>query len=129
MLPANGAMASVMALWLYQHCMRACVHLHSLHMMQVQAVTCRPLIQWYIMTSSATDAETRAFFEKAKYFSLEESQVMFFQQVSGLLSLGKHAFQSGSLCNRAGHSEPGKTCRPSALYDGNFGAYILLIFA
>ena len=38
-------------------------------------------MQWYIMTSSATDAETRQYFEKAAYFGLEPSQVLIFQQV------------------------------------------------
>lgn len=42
---------------------------------------CRQLIQWYIMTSSATDAETRRYFEEYRYFGLDPDQVAFFQQV------------------------------------------------
>jgi len=37
-------------------------------------------IPWYIMTSDANDAATRAFFAKHRFFGLEESNVHFFQQ-------------------------------------------------
>ena len=37
-------------------------------------------IPWYIMTSDANDAATRAFFAKRKYFGWAESDVFFFQQ-------------------------------------------------
>jgi hypothetical protein len=39
----------------------------------------RPL-RWYIMTSAATDAATRAFFERHAWFGLRRDQVAFFQQ-------------------------------------------------
>jgi hypothetical protein len=39
----------------------------------------RPL-RWYIMTSAATDAATRAFFERHAWFGLRREQVAFFQQ-------------------------------------------------
>lgn len=35
---------------------------------------------WYIMTSPANDADTRAFFEQHDYFNLNPSDVMFFAQ-------------------------------------------------
>jgi UDP-N-acetylglucosamine/UDP-N-acetylgalactosamine diphosphorylase len=38
------------------------------------------VIPWYIMTSDANDAATRAFFEKNGYFGYEQSAVFFFQQ-------------------------------------------------
>lgn len=34
------------------------------------------------MTSAATDAETKAFFRQRAFFGLDESQIVFFQQVS-----------------------------------------------
>jgi UDP-N-acetylglucosamine/UDP-N-acetylgalactosamine diphosphorylase len=37
-------------------------------------------IPWYIMTSDANDAATRAFFEKNGYFGYDKSNVFFFQQ-------------------------------------------------
>ena len=37
-------------------------------------------IGWYIMTSPANDAATRAFFKSHSYFGLEPSDVVFFQQ-------------------------------------------------
>ena len=42
---------------------------------------CRKPVRWYIMTSEATDQETKAFFRQRSYFGLTESQVVFFQQV------------------------------------------------
>ena len=45
---------------------------------------CRKPVRWYIMTSAATDQETKAFFRQRSYFGLTESQVVFFQQVSAL---------------------------------------------
>lgn len=41
----------------------------------------RPCIPWYIMTSPATDVETRAFFQAHAWFGLDAEQVFFFQQV------------------------------------------------
>lgn len=35
---------------------------------------------WYVMTSSATDAPTRTFFEEHNYFGLDRDDVYFFQQ-------------------------------------------------
>ncbi len=35
---------------------------------------------WYVMTSAATDAPTRAFFERAGFFGLPREDVVFFQQ-------------------------------------------------
>lgn len=49
---------------------------------QLQAIAAkfgRP-IPWYIMTSEANDAATRAFFEKHNYFGLDKSLVRFFPQ-------------------------------------------------
>lgn len=37
-------------------------------------------IPWYIMTSAANDADTRAFFENHRYFGLAEKDVVFFSQ-------------------------------------------------
>jgi len=37
-------------------------------------------IPWYIMTSDANDAATRAFFQKNNYFGLDPKNVVFFQQ-------------------------------------------------
>ncbi len=37
-------------------------------------------VPWYVMTSEATDAQTRAFFQKSKYFGLDEEAVFFFCQ-------------------------------------------------
>jgi UDP-N-acetylglucosamine/UDP-N-acetylgalactosamine diphosphorylase len=37
-------------------------------------------IPWYIMTSDANDAATRAFFQKHNYFGYHKSDVFFFQQ-------------------------------------------------
>jgi UDP-N-acetylglucosamine/UDP-N-acetylgalactosamine diphosphorylase len=37
-------------------------------------------VRWYIMTSPATDAPTRAFFEEKAYFGLKRAQVFFFAQ-------------------------------------------------
>ncbi len=34
------------------------------------------------MTSAATDADTKAFFRQRSFFGLDESQIVFFQQVS-----------------------------------------------
>ncbi|MCS7269918.1 MAG: UDPGP type 1 family protein [Gemmataceae bacterium] len=41
----------------------------------------RPLL-WLIMTSPATDAATRAFFEQHGYFGLKQDQIRFFQQAT-----------------------------------------------
>jgi UDP-N-acetylglucosamine/UDP-N-acetylgalactosamine diphosphorylase len=37
-------------------------------------------VPWYVMTSEATDAQTRAFFEKADHFGLPAGDVFFFRQ-------------------------------------------------
>jgi UDP-N-acetylglucosamine/UDP-N-acetylgalactosamine diphosphorylase len=37
-------------------------------------------LTWYIMTSEANDAETRAFFESNQFFGLSPENVLFFQQ-------------------------------------------------
>ena len=37
-------------------------------------------IPWYIMTSDATDSETREFFEKHQYFGLNGKNITFFKQ-------------------------------------------------
>lgn len=37
-------------------------------------------LPWYIMTSFATDAPTKEFFEKNNFFGLEKDQVVFFKQ-------------------------------------------------
>ncbi len=37
-------------------------------------------IPWYVMTSPANDAETRAFFEARSFFGLDSDRVRFFQQ-------------------------------------------------
>ena len=43
---------------------------------------CRKPIRWYIMTSAATDKDTKEFFRQRSYFGLNQSQVVFIQQVS-----------------------------------------------
>lgn len=56
--------------------------LHADRMRTVQALagpTARPL-RWYIMTSDATDRETKAFFEQHAFFGLRREQVVFFPQ-------------------------------------------------
>lgn len=40
----------------------------------------RSAIRWYIMTSAATDAETKKHFEENSFFGLNPTQVFFFQQ-------------------------------------------------
>ena len=45
---------------------------------------CRHLLRWYIMTSPATDTETRIYFQQHDYFGLKPEQVMFFVQVGSL---------------------------------------------
>jgi len=37
-------------------------------------------LPWYVMTSEATDADTRQFFADERYFGLDPDEVMFFQQ-------------------------------------------------
>jgi UDP-N-acetylglucosamine/UDP-N-acetylgalactosamine diphosphorylase len=37
-------------------------------------------VPWYVMTSPATDAETKSFFEKRGFFGLPQHDVVFFQQ-------------------------------------------------
>lgn len=37
-------------------------------------------VQWYVMTSEATDAQTEAFFAERNYFGLDKSAVHFFEQ-------------------------------------------------
>jgi UDP-N-acetylglucosamine/UDP-N-acetylgalactosamine diphosphorylase len=37
-------------------------------------------VPWYIMTSPANDADTRAFFEREEYFGLDPANIMFFPQ-------------------------------------------------
>ncbi|KAG0567627.1 hypothetical protein KC19_7G149500 [Ceratodon purpureus] len=41
-----------------------------------------PQIPWIVLTSDATDAPTRAFFDEKEYFGLDESQVWFVKQDS-----------------------------------------------
>ena len=58
-------------------------------------------MRWYIMTSAATDAATRAFFEEKAYFGLQQSQIVFFQQVMPACMLGynyMHATVAPALC-------------------------------
>lgn len=38
------------------------------------------LVDWYIMTSDATDTETREFFSEKKYFGIPQEKVHFFRQ-------------------------------------------------
>lgn len=38
------------------------------------------VVPWYIMTSDANDARTRAFFEENKYFGYQKADVLFFRQ-------------------------------------------------
>lgn len=40
-------------------------------------------MQWYIMTSPATDAATQQYFVEHDHFGLRASQVHFFQQACG----------------------------------------------
>ena len=61
---------------------RRCMGLRSARMWH--SALCRKPVRWYIMTSAATDQETKAFFRQRSYFGLTESQVVFFQQVSTL---------------------------------------------
>ncbi|KAK9805344.1 hypothetical protein WJX73_004179 [Symbiochloris irregularis] len=72
-------------------------HVAALHDAKGRKPSARPLIKWYIMTSSATDAATRAYFEQKKNFGLDKSQVMFFQQgtLPCLTAEGKVIMASG----------------------------------
>ncbi|KAK9823478.1 hypothetical protein WJX72_003019 [[Myrmecia] bisecta] len=47
------------------------------------AAAVRTPVRWYIMTSGATDADTKAFFRDHDHFGLDPAQIVFFQQ--GLL--------------------------------------------
>ncbi|WPT13592.1 UDP-N-acetylglucosamine diphosphorylase 1 [Picochlorum sp. SENEW3] len=58
-------------------------------MFQIQAERIRRLevmagdtksLRWYIMTSQATDKDTREFFEANRYFGLKKDQIVFFSQ-------------------------------------------------
>lgn len=72
------------------------------------------LIQWYIMTSSATDAETRRYFEEYRYFGLDPDQVAFFQQ--GMLPC---LTEQGKVIMASGHSM-------ASAPDGNGGVFAAL---
>ena len=57
--------------------------LQAERLLKVQALadgTGAAKIQWYVMTSPATDAETKAYFEAQKFFGLQPEQVFFFCQ-------------------------------------------------
>jgi UDP-N-acetylglucosamine/UDP-N-acetylgalactosamine diphosphorylase len=56
--------------------------LYELHAQKVRAARRRygAPIPWYVMTSPATDAETRAFFARHRWFGLPEADVGFFCQ-------------------------------------------------
>lgn len=60
---------------------RVCTQRHAA---KLKAATwthvCRPM-QWYIMTSPATDAPTQEYFKEKEFFGLQANQVHFFQQV------------------------------------------------
>ena len=56
---------------------------------------CRKPIRWYIMTSAATDKDTKNFFRQRSYFGLNQSQIVFFQQVS--LYRPHHVFYQDAL--------------------------------
>jgi len=58
--------------------------LFQLHAEKIRAASrryCKP-IPWYVMTSTETDAETRACFEKQNYFGICPNAVCIFQQKS-----------------------------------------------
>ncbi|KAL3700076.1 hypothetical protein R1sor_018098 [Riccia sorocarpa] len=48
----------------------------------VTNVTTKPCIPWIVMTSDATDASTRAYFEDNEFWGLDRSQVWFVKQAS-----------------------------------------------
>lgn len=50
----------------------------------------RKPLQWYIMTSPATDAPTKQFFAEQQHFGLMPEQIHFFQQVHQLAPLTMH---------------------------------------
>lgn len=68
----------------------------------VHATRCRH-VQWYIMTSPATDAATRQFFEEQKFFGLDPGQVAFFQQVSTSCCMLSSTHPLNPCCWHAGH--------------------------
>lgn len=55
-------------------------------------------MQWYIMTSPATDAATQQYFLEHDHFGLRASQVHFFQQVCGPLIPAPSPSTSAALC-------------------------------
>ncbi|MBN1782012.1 UDPGP type 1 family protein [bacterium] len=56
--------------------------LFQMHAEKIRAASARyrTVIPWYIMTSEANDAETRAFFEQHEYFGFQSRDVYFFKQ-------------------------------------------------
>lgn len=71
-------------------------------------------IAWYIMTSPFTSGETRQYFEKSKFFGLEQEQVIFFEQgtVPCISKQGKFILETPFQVSRAP--------------DGNGGVYSAL---
>jgi UDP-N-acetylglucosamine/UDP-N-acetylgalactosamine diphosphorylase len=66
---------------------RTLFELQAARIRKLQALACEAVpgadkatIYWYVMTSPATDSETRAYFEEKAFFGLERDQVFFFCQ-------------------------------------------------
>ena len=90
------------------------LHAHRLLRLQQLAGSGKP-IRWYIMTSAATDQDTKSFFQNRKYFGLEASQVFFFSQ-----SMLPAFTEDGRVILEA----PGKLAMAP---DGNGGVYTALL--
>jgi len=68
-------------------------------------------IPWYVMTSAATDAETRNYFRKERFFGLKQSQVFFFEQ-----GVAPAFLDDGSIALET-------KCRVAVAPNGNGGVY------
>ncbi|GAB4820374.1 hypothetical protein N2152v2_007420 [Parachlorella kessleri] len=71
-------------------------------------------IRWYLMTSAATDAETKKHFRENSYFGLKPSQIVFFQQ--GMLPA---LTEDGTIIMES-------RCKLAMAPDGNGGVYVAL---
>jgi UDP-N-acetylglucosamine/UDP-N-acetylgalactosamine diphosphorylase len=58
---------------------RSIFHIHASNILALERRH-RTTLPWYIMTSEATDARTRAFFAEHDFLGLERPNVLFFQQ-------------------------------------------------
>ena len=88
--------------------------IHRLQDMASTDGSVAPPIRWYVMTSPATDKDTKAFFDEKKYFGLQKEQIVFFCQgmLPALTLDGKIILEDNA--------------RVSMAPDGNGGVYVAL---